>query len=66
MLPAYRTEGQEDTFPPFVLACSHVESFLHELWSFHEAFRDCFTRREPREHFFRYMVGSSARSSANR
>ena len=24
---------------------------------FHAAFRDCFTRREPREHFFRYLVG---------
>jgi SRSO17 transposase len=57
MLPAYRTEEQEDTLPPFALARSDVEGFLHELRGFHEAFRDCFTRREPREHFFRYMVG---------
>jgi SRSO17 transposase len=57
MLPAYRTEGPEDTLPPFALARSDVEGFLHELRGFHEAFRDCFTRREPREHFFRYMVG---------
>ena len=57
MLPAYRKQGQEDTLPPFALARSDVEDFLHELRGFHEAFRDCFTRREPREHFFRYMVG---------
>jgi hypothetical protein len=56
MLPAYRTAGQEDTLPPFALARSDVEGFLHELRGFHEAFSDCFTRREPREHFFRYMV----------
>jgi hypothetical protein len=57
MLPASRTEGQEGTLPPFALARSDVEGFLHELRGFHEAFRDCFTRREPREHFFRSMVG---------
>jgi hypothetical protein len=57
MLPAFRTEGQEATVPPFALARSDVEGFLHELRGFHEAFRDCFTRREPREHFFRSMVG---------
>jgi hypothetical protein len=39
MLPAYRTEGQEDTLPPFALARSDVEGFLHELRGFHEAFR---------------------------
>jgi SRSO17 transposase len=57
MLPAYRTEGPEDTLPPFALARSNVEGFLHELRGFHDAFRDCFTGREPREHCFRYMVG---------
>ena len=57
MLPAYRTEGKEETLPPFALAHGDVEGLLHELQGFHEAFRECFTRREPREHFFRYMVG---------
>jgi SRSO17 transposase len=57
MLPAYRVKGQEDTLPPFALARSDVEGFLHKLRGFHEAFRDCFTRPELREHFFRYMVG---------
>ncbi len=57
MLPACRTEGKEETPPSFALAHGDVEGFLRELRGFHEAFRECFTRREPREHFFRYMVG---------
>jgi len=57
MLPACRTEGKEETLPSFTLAPGDVEGLLHELRGFHEAFRECFTRREPREHFFRYMVG---------
>jgi SRSO17 transposase len=57
MLPACRTDGEELSFPKFTLERGDVEEFLHELRGFHEAFRDCFTRREPREHFFRYMVG---------
>jgi len=52
MLPACRTEGKEETLPPFALAHSDVEEFLHELGGFHEAFRARLTRREPREHFF--------------
>jgi SRSO17 transposase len=34
-----------------------VEGLLHELRGFHDAFRECFARSEPRKHFFRYMVG---------
>jgi hypothetical protein len=34
-----------------------VDGLLHELRGFHDAFRECFARSEPREHFFRYMVG---------
>jgi SRSO17 transposase len=61
MLPACRTEGQEEAPPPFAVAQGDVEGFLHELRSFHDAFRSCFPRREPREHFFRYMVGQFSR-----
>jgi SRSO17 transposase len=57
MLPACRTEGKTETCPPFALARSDVEGFLHELRNFHDAFRSCFPRRESREHLFRYMVG---------
>src|SRR3712207_9392764 len=61
MLPACRTGGKEEAPPPFALAQGDVEGFLHELRSFHDAFRSCFPRREPREHFFRYMVGQFSR-----
>jgi SRSO17 transposase len=57
MVPACRTEGKQEAPPPFALAQGDVEGFLDELRSFHDAFRSCFPRREPREHFFRDMVG---------
>ena len=41
---------------PWFLART-VEGCLDELRAFHRAFRECFGRSEPREHFFRYMVG---------
>jgi SRSO17 transposase len=30
---------------------------MEELWEFQAAFHDCFTRSEPRAHFFDYVVG---------
>jgi SRSO17 transposase len=57
MLPACRTEGDGFAIPKFTLDPSDVEGFLDELHGFHTAFRDCFARREPRDHFFHYMVG---------
>jgi len=30
---------------------------MEELRGFHQEFRDCFSRSEPRENFFRYMTG---------
>jgi SRSO17 transposase len=57
MLPGSRTEGEVFAIPQFSLAQGDVEGFLHELRGFHEAFRHCFVRREPREQFFGYMVG---------
>jgi SRSO17 transposase len=57
MLPGSRTDGEVFSIPQFSLAQGDVEGFLHELRGFHEAFRDCFGRREPREQFFGYMVG---------
>lgn len=57
MLPTCRTEGKEEALPPFAVAQGDVEGLLHALRHFHDAFRSCFPRREPREHFFRYMVG---------
>jgi SRSO17 transposase len=57
MLPACRTEGERFTIPTFDLVPSDVEGFMDELWEFQSAFHDCFTRSEPRAHFFDYMVG---------
>ncbi len=57
MLPGGRTEGEVFAIPQFSLMQADVEGFLHELRGFHETFRDCFARREPREQFFGYMVG---------
>src|ERR671922_2611336 len=57
MLPACRTQGDEFTIPTFDLVPRDVEGFMDELWEFQSAFHDCFTRSEPRAHFFDYMVG---------
>jgi SRSO17 transposase len=57
MLPAYRTEGEAFSIPKFELTPQDVDGFLDELRVFHHQFRACFSRSEPREHFFNYMVG---------
>lgn len=57
MLPACRTAGEAVASPPLALTPGDVEGFLHEWRGLHEAFRDGFTRREPRAHFFHSMVG---------
>ena len=57
MLPACRTDGEGFTIPTLDLVPSDVEGFMDELWEFQAAVHDCFTRSEPRAHFFDYMVG---------
>ena len=57
MLPACRTEGEGFAIPTFDVLPSDVEGFMDELREFQSAFHDCFSRSEPREHFFDYMVG---------
>src|ERR671938_224349 len=57
MLPACRTAGEPFAIPQFALTRSDIDSFLDELRRFHTAFRVCFTRQEPRDQFFHYMVG---------
>jgi hypothetical protein len=57
MLPACRTTGDIYAIPQFDIEAGDVEGFLDELCDFHVAFRACFRRSEPREHFWRYMVG---------
>ena len=57
MLPACRTQDEEFSIPRFDLTAGDVAGFLDELRTFHAQFRSCFSRSEPREHFFNYMVG---------
>jgi SRSO17 transposase len=57
MLPTCRTPEDIYKLPQFDVSASEVEGFLDELRAFHAAFRECFGRSEPRDHFFRYMVG---------
>ena len=57
MLPACRTDGEVFSIPQWAVQPEEVEGFLRELRGFHAAFRACFARSEPREHFLRYMVG---------
>jgi SRSO17 transposase len=57
MLPACRTDDDTYAIPQLDVSPSEVEGFRHELQAFHTLFEDCFTRHEPREHFYRYMVG---------
>ena len=57
MLPTCRTSEDGYTLPRFDIGTGEVTGCLDELRAFHAAFRECFGRSEPREHFFRYMVG---------
>ena len=57
MLPACRTEGEGFSIPTFALVPNDVEGFMDALQEFQSAFHDCFTRREPRAHFFDSMIG---------
>src|SRR5262245_5800205 len=57
MLPACRTEHEGCVIPQLAMDHRDVEGFLHELQGFHDAFRACCARSEPREHFLRSMVG---------
>lgn len=57
MLPECRSNGDPYAIPKFSVERGDVEDFLNELRAFHGEFRDCFSRSEPRENFFRYMAG---------
>jgi hypothetical protein len=57
MLPTCLTEGAGFALLTFDVVPSDVEGFMDELQEFQSVFHDCFPRREPRAHFFDYMVG---------
>ena len=57
MLPEIRTNGDIFSIPKFSIVEQDVSKFMDELTGFHREFHDCFARSEPRENFFKYMVG---------
>lgn len=57
MLPTTRCEGESYAIPKFSLERGDVSEFMDALHGFHDQFRDCFMRSEPREHFWLYMSG---------
>jgi SRSO17 transposase len=57
MVPRCRTEGDGYAVPKFDLTKRELGDFVNELKGFHQEFRECFARNEPRENFFRYMAG---------
>ena len=57
MLAACRTQGDPYSVPPFDLTPDDIDGFWDELKAFHEVFRSCFVRSEPRQHLFHYMAG---------
>ncbi len=57
MLPNITKDYGIYPVPQFELEKIDIEGFMDELQQFHHAFRDSFVRSEPRENFFRYMIG---------
>lgn len=57
MLPECRMGSDVYSIPKYALEARDVDGFMEELKGFHQEFSDCFSRQEPRENFFRYMVG---------
>jgi SRSO17 transposase len=57
MLPECRCETDPYQIPKFDLGKKDINGFIQELKGFHEQFHECFSRQEPRDNFFQYMVG---------
>jgi SRSO17 transposase len=57
MLPMSGYEAESYMIPKLSLDKGDLGDFMNELRGFHEQFRECFTRSEPREHFWLYMSG---------
>ena len=57
MLSQIRNNEHLYKIPKFDVKMDDIEDLHNELTGFHDAFRDCFSRSESRDHFFKYMVG---------
>ncbi len=65
MLPQNQIEGGIFIIPKFNIEKQDVESFMEKLQGFHNEFKNCFQRSEPREHFFHYIVGQFSELEGN-
>jgi len=57
MVPETGTCNGSFPIPKLMIGKEDVEDFFKELEGFHAQFADCFSRQEPRDNFFQYMVG---------
>jgi SRSO17 transposase len=57
MLPKIRHEYEPYKIPKLEIDTDDFDDFLDELKVYHDQFQGCFSRIEPRENFFEYMVG---------
>lgn len=57
MLPECRYQEDPYDVPQFSIESKDINTFIEELRGFHQEFRECFSRQEPRDNFFQYMVG---------
>lgn len=57
MLPEIRRDEGLYPVPQYEIEKVDITGFMDELREFHATFHDGFSRSEPRENFFRYMVG---------
>lgn len=57
MLPETRVQDDPYQIPKYNLKRTDIDNFVDQLKGFHSEFQDCFSRQEPRESFYQYMVG---------
>ena len=57
MLAEGRVQDDPYQIPKFDLNRTDIFDFMEELKGFHSEFQDCFSRQEPRDNFYQYMVG---------
>jgi hypothetical protein len=56
MVPESRVQDGSFPIPKLLIGKEDISQFLEEFRGFHGQFADCFSREEPRENFFQYMV----------
>jgi SRSO17 transposase len=57
MLPESRQTDFLYDIPLLTVEKDEVENFVEELKEFHGQFEECYSRSEPQENLFRYLVG---------